>query len=220
MEAPLGFVLTEAEARVLGCLIEKDLATPEYYPLSLNALVNACNQKSNRDPVVAYGEDEVALALDGLRNGPRLASRITGQDMRVPKFAHRVTEVWNLTRPETALLATLLLRGAQTVGELRGRTDRMYTFDDTETVERCLERLEQREPGAMVRKLPRLPGQKDSRYAHTLRGEPAAEAPAATASAPAPASGRLAELEQEVAALRYLVGELRRDLDEFRARFG
>ena len=130
----MGLHLDEAEARVLGALMDKEVATPEYYPLSLNALVNACNQKSNRDPVVSYDEDTVETALDGLRE-KCVAVRVSGHDMRVPKHAHRLSEVMNLGRREAAVLCVLMLRGPQTAGELRGRTERLYPFDDLEAQE-------------------------------------------------------------------------------------
>src|SRR5919205_4452469 len=132
--------LDAAETRVLGSLLEKEIATPEYYPLSLNALVNACNQKSNRDPVVSYDEDTVEAALETLRT-KGLAFRITGRDSRVPKHGQRFTEQFNLGRREAALMCVLLLRGPQTPGELRGRAERLYTFDDLEAVESTLARL-------------------------------------------------------------------------------
>src|SRR5438105_4089306 len=132
--------LDAAEARVLGSLLEKEIATPEYYPLSLNALVNACNQKSNREPVVSYDEDIVEAALEGLR-AKGLASRITGADTRVPKHEQRFMEKCNLGRREVAVMCVLMLRGPQTVGELRGRTERLYAFDDLEAVESTLQRL-------------------------------------------------------------------------------
>ena len=125
----MDFQLDAAEARVLGALMEKEATTPEYYPLSLNALVNACNQKSNREPVVNYDEGTVENALEGLR-GKGLAMRITGRDVRVPKHSQRFTEKFNLGRREDALICLLLLRGPQTVGELRGRSERLYTFDE------------------------------------------------------------------------------------------
>jgi uncharacterized protein len=208
--------LGAAEARVLGSLLEKEIATPEYYPLSLNALVNACNQKSNREPVVSYDEDTVEEALAGLRE-KGLAVRITG-DSRVPKHAQRFTEVLNLGRREAALLCVLLLRGAQTPGELRGRSERLYSFDDIEGVESSLNRLAET---GLVKKLPRQAGTRESRYAHLLSGEVEAgdeeEAPSARLAAREdgghpPLVERIAELEQELA-------NLRREFDDFRRRF-
>ena len=143
--------LDAVEARVLGSLLEKESTTPDYYPLSLNALVNACNQRSNREPVVAYDEDTVESALERLR-AKGLALRITGGDSRVPKHAQRFTEKFNLGRREAALICVLMLRGPQTVGELRGRTERLYSFEDLEGVEATLDRLAEME---WVKKLPR-----------------------------------------------------------------
>jgi uncharacterized protein len=206
--------LDAPEARVLGALLEKEIATPEYYPLSLNALVNACNQKSNREPVVSYDEDTVEVALAALR-AKGLAVRITGES-RVPKHGQRFTEKLNLGRREAALICLLLLRGPQTVGELRGRSDRLYSFDDLEAVESTLERLSE---AGLVKKLPRITGFRESRYAHLLSGEVAAE-DGALESAPSQATGgenhavaeRLAALEQELA-------QLRREFEDFRGRF-
>jgi uncharacterized protein YceH (UPF0502 family) len=160
--------LDAAEVRVLGALLEKEIATPEYYPLSLNALVNACNQKTNREPVVAYDESTVEDALEGLRH-KSLATRLTGRDIRVPKHAQRFTEEFNLGRREAALLCLLLLRGPQTVGELRGRSDRLYQFDDLEAVETTLHHLA--ELGFVVR-LTRYAGSREARWAHLLAGQP------------------------------------------------
>ena len=198
-----------AEARVLGSLMEKESATPEYYPLSLNALVNACNQKSNREPVVSYNEDVVEAALEGLRN-QGLALRISGRDVRVPKHAQRFTEKFNLGRREAAVMCLLMLRGPQTVGELRGRSERLYTFDDLEAVESTLARLAEME---FVKKLPRLPGSREARWGHLLCGdveelEEPAELP--TAEKGHPDRERIAALEQEVAELRRMVEELKR----------
>src|ERR1700686_491601 len=160
--------LSDVEVRVLGALIEKDITTPDYYPLSLNALVNACNQKNNRDPVMALGEDAVRAALDSLQ-GQRLAGPASGADGRVTKYEHRLQEAFNFDRRETAILCVLLLRGAQTPGELRGRTERMYRFEELEDVVATLDKLSQREP-ALAAVLPRQPGTKESRYMHLLSG--------------------------------------------------
>ena len=159
--------LDAVEARVLGALLEKEIATPEYYPLSLNALVNACNQKSNREPVVSYDDDTVETALDTLR-AKGLALRSSGRDSRVPKHAQRFTETFNLGRREAAVMCVLLLRGPQTTGELRGRTERLYTFDDLEAVESTLHRLGEME---FVKQLPRQAGFKEPRWAHLLSGD-------------------------------------------------
>jgi hypothetical protein len=213
--------LDEIEVRVLGALLEKDITTPDYYPLSLNALINACNQKSNRDPVVALDESAVREALDRL-NGRNLAGQATSADSRVPKFAHRLQEVFNFDRREMAVLCVLLLRGPQTLGELRGRTERMYKFDDLSVVESALHHLMEREPPLVV-KLPRQPGTKESRYAHLLAGEMEAWS-ASAETQPIPTTGiederRIARLETELESLRKEVADLRQQLEDFRKQF-
>src|SRR5438552_6996139 len=160
--------LSEIEVRVLGSLIEKDITTPDYYPLSLNALVNACNQKNNREPVMALNEDSVRHALSTLQE-KRMAGPAGGADSRVTKYEHRLQEVFNFDRRETAVICVLLLRGAQTPGELRGRTDRMYRFEALDDVQSTVQRLMDREP-PVVRVLPRQPGTKESRYVHLFAG--------------------------------------------------
>ncbi len=202
--------LDAAEARVLGALMEKEVATPEYYPLSLNALVNACNQKSNRDPVVNFDDEIVEQALESLRY-KGLATRITGRDVRVPKHGQSFTEQVNMGRREAALICLLLLRGPQTPGELRSRSDRLYTFDDLEAVENTLNHLAEME---FVKRLPRQPGSRESRWAHLLSGDvEVAEEPApALAERSTPDRERIAALERDVA-------ELRRQFDEFRRNF-
>ena len=201
--------LDAAEARVLGALLEKEIATPDYYPLSLNALVNACNQKSNREPVVSYDEDIVETALEGLRT-KGLAVRTTGGDSRVPKHGQRFTEKFNLGRREAAVLCALMLRGPQTVGELRGRTERLHQFDDLEAVEGTLNRLVDME---YVKKLPRQMGYKEQRWAQVLAGDVELAEEAAPAAERGPSDReRLAALEREVA-------ELKRAFEEFRKNF-
>jgi len=205
------------EVRVLGALIEKEITTPEYYPLSLNALVNACNQKSNRDPAVSYGEDDVDRTLESLR-ARGLALRITGAGSRVPKHAHRLSEQLNPDRRETAILCELMLRGPQTVGELRTHTERMHRFDDTGEVEVVIERLMQREPEPLVVRLPRRPGEKEVRFAHLLSGAPdvaAMELP----GAPTPRADRVGQLEAEVARLRDELESLKAQFAQFRRQF-
>src|ERR1700720_518348 len=173
--------LTENEVRVLGSLIEKDITTPEYYPLSLNAVVNACNQKSNRDPVMQLDEDAVRDALEGLQQ-QRMAGLARGADSRVTKYEQRLQEVFNFTRPETAILCVLLLRGPQTPGELRGRGERMHRFEDLDEVLSGLQQLMRREP-PLAKALGRRPGTKEIRYAHLLSGDVEAwEPPSETAS--------------------------------------
>jgi uncharacterized protein len=199
------------EARVLGSLMEKEVATPEYYPLSLNALVAACNQKTNREPVMSLDSDTVEAALESLRE-KGLALDISGQAMRVHKYAHRMGEVFNFDRREQAVLCVLMLRGPQTVGELRGRTERLYTFDDLDAVEATLGRLAESTP-PFVKKLPRQAGEKESRFAHLLAGDVEAAAPAATnEERRSPIEERVTRLEEEVA-------ELRKQLDDFRHSF-
>jgi uncharacterized protein YceH (UPF0502 family) len=206
--------LDAPEARVLGALLEKEIVTPEYYPLSLNALVNACNQKSNRDPVASYDEDTVEAALAGLR-AKGLAVRITGES-RVPKHGQRFTEKLNLGRREAALICLLLLRGPQTVGELRGRSDRLYSFDDLEAVESTLDRLSE---AGLVKKLPRTTGLRESRYAHLLSGDVATEDDALE-QAPSRAAGRDDHgVAERIAALEQELAQLRREFEDFRGRF-
>ena len=207
-------ILDPVEARVLGCLMEKEVATPEYYPLSLNALVNACNQKSNREPVMELADAEVEQALEGLRV-KGLSTRITGRDIRVPKYGHRITEVFNLGRREFAALCVLLLRGPQTVGELRGRTERLYAFEDLEGVEAALNRLAEWQPDALVTKLPRQAGFKEGRYAHLLCGD----VDVAEAETPAAHADRGPSLADRVSALEADVAELKRQLEAFRRQF-
>jgi uncharacterized protein YceH (UPF0502 family) len=213
--------LTDTEVRVLGALIEKDITTPEYYPLSLNALINACNQKSNRDPVMQLDEDAVRDALEGLQH-QRMAGPARGADTRVTKYEQRLQEVFNFTRPEIAVLCVLLLRGPQTPGELRGRAERMHHFEALDDVQSALQKLMQREP-PLAKVLPRQPGTKESRYAHLFAGNVIeAEAPIDISVAgernPADAE-RLARLEGEVAELRREVGEVKDQLERFRKQF-
>src|SRR5271169_3769260 len=195
--------LTEIETRVLGSLIEKDITTPDYYPLSLNALINACNQKNNRDPVIGLDENAVRDALQGLHD-LALAGPASGADSRVTKYEHRLQEMFNFSRGETAVLCVLLLRGPQTPGELRGRTERMHQFEDLEAVQAGLQRLMQREP-PLAAVLPRQPGTKESRYAHLLSGErDVSQMPVAAAATvgDSAAGDREAKLEEQVTALQ------------------
>lgn len=201
-------LLNAIEARVLGALVEKEITTPEYYPLSLNALVNACNQKNNREPVMQLDEDEVRQALHRLEDN-QLAGPRRGSDSRVAKYEHHLQEVFNFTRGETAMLCVLLLRGAQTPGELRGRTERMHRFEELDDVLSALQRLMQRGP-SLVRALPRQPGTKEVRYAHLLSGEVDWPMEAAQPSGDTPsANERLLQLEAEVATLRRELIELK-----------
>jgi len=213
--------LNETEVRVLGALVEKEITTPDYYPLSLNALVNACNQKSNRHPVMNLDEDSVREALASL-NEKGLAGAAGGADSRVTKYEHRLQEAFNFTRPEIAVLCVLMLRGPQTPGELRGRAERLQRFGDLDAVHLALQHLMKREP-SLAKVLHRQPGTKEARYAHLLAGdveawqtEPALEAAASPTS---PDSERLARLEEEVAVLQKEIAGLKQQLAEFRKQF-
>jgi len=215
------FRLTDNEVRVLGALVEKDITTPEYYPLSLNALMNACNQKSNRDPVMQLDEDAVRQALDGLQAN-RMAGPARGADSRVTKYEQRLQEVFNFTRAETAVLCVLLLRGPQTPGELRGRTERLHSFETLDDVQSALQKLMQREP-PLAKVLPRQPGTKESRYVHLLGGDlVVAEAPvqpSAGVERRSEDAERIARLEEEVAELQREVSEVKDQLERFRKQF-
>jgi uncharacterized protein YceH (UPF0502 family) len=223
--------LNSVEARVLGALVEKDITTPDYYPLSLNALVNACNQKNNRDPVMTLDEAAVREALDGLHN-KNLAGPASGADSRVTKYEHRLQEMFNFTRGETAILCVLLLRGPQTPGELRARTERMHRFEDLTDVQASLQRLMQRDP-PLASVVPRQPGSKESRSMHLLSGDmtdpgvadasaarvPSPTYPVANAAIPSTDCDRMTHLEDEVATLREEVTDLKQQLERFRTQF-
>ena len=213
----MDLVLNAVEVRVLGSLLEKDINTPEYYPLSLNALVNACNQKSSRDPVMSLSEDDVRLALRNL-NERGLAAAVSSTESRVSKYEHRLQEVFNFTRGEAAVLCVLLLRGPQTPGELRARTDRAHRFEDLTDVQSALQRLMQRQP-PLVKMLGRQPGTKEARYAHLLAGDVAVEetlAPAVNVSIGPAADERIAALEKGVRVLEKRIAELELQVAEFR----
>jgi uncharacterized protein len=216
-------LLSEAEVRVLGSLAEKQVTTPDYYPLTMNALVHACNQISNRDPVVQYDERQVSEAVDSLRLR-NMVYIFYGAESRVPKYKHMMREVFTLSPPELAALCVLMLRGPQTVGEVRGRTGRMYEFADLREAEAALEGLAQRDE-PLVTKLPRQAGRKEARYAHLLSGQPAVEeepegqAASAAPRARAGESERVARLEAEVERLSNELAEMRRLFEEFRKQF-
>ena len=216
--------LSETEVRVLGALIDKDMTTPEYYPLSLNALVSACNQKSNRNPVVDYDEPTAARAIESLRE-KKLALVLTGRDHRVPKYRHWAWETLGLGPREMAVLCVLMLRGPQSVGELKGRTQRMYDFDDLASVEVCLDQLIARQPDPLVAKLARQPGAREPRYAHLLSGEvwpsePEAQpAPVKTLAPEEASADRIAKLESDLDELRNEVLEIKEQLSDFRKQF-
>jgi uncharacterized protein YceH (UPF0502 family) len=211
----MNIILSDVEARVLGSLVEKELTTPEYYPLSLNALVNACNQKSNRDPVMHLDERTVSQALRTLES-QGLAGPADNYESRVAKFEHRLQEAFNFTRHEIAVL-----RGPQTPGELRGRADRMHKFDDLGVALSTLQRLMRREPPLVVL-LPRQPGTKEARYAHLLSGEVKIEEPEAAKSPAVEAvkdGDRIKRLEEQVTALQSEVSDLKQELASFRKQF-
>ncbi len=210
--------LSTAEARVLGALVEKEATTPDYYPLTLNALINACNQRSNREPVMDMDEDDTRQALHGLEN-KQLAGRARSADGRVTKYEHWLGEAFNFSRAETALICVLLLRGPQTPGELRSRTERMHQFTEISDVIAGLQKLMEREP-SLVAVLPRQPGTKEARYAHLLSGPvesilmPAAALPTAESATITPEQGdRIAKLETTLAELQRELNALRQKVD-------
>ena len=217
-------VLNDIEARVLGSLVEKQVTTPEYYPLTLNSLTLACNQKNNRTPVTSYDETTVAQALESLRE-KNLAYVFYGSTSRVPKYKHVLPEVMHLSAPDLALICVMLLRGPQTTGELATRAFRLHEFSGLEEVESTLSSLISREPDPLVKRLPRQPGQKEARFAHLLSGEPSIEAFTDTA---APVSvgrrktgepERVEKLEQDVLTLTAEVHKLQQQFEEFKKQF-
>jgi uncharacterized protein len=220
-------LLNKVEIRVLGALVEKDVITPDYYPLSLNALVNACNQKNNRDPVMSLTEDDVRQAIHGLQE-KHLAGLATSAEDRVTKYEHRLQEVFNFTRGENAILCVLLLRGPQTPGELRGRSERMHRFEDLTDLQSTLQSLIHRDP-PLIEVLARQPGTKEARYAHLLSGDvkPKADVDVGTAETASPAAGfdspadsqRITHLENEVATLQREVADLKQQLMALRKEF-
>jgi hypothetical protein len=210
----MDILLTDDEVRVLGSLMEKEMATPDYYPLTLNALTNACNQKSNRDPVVAYDEETVVYALNGLRERKLVRqSNIS----RVPKFEQLFSQELKLVNREQAIICILLLRGPQTAGEIRSRTDRLYAFPSLDEVQETISNLEDMQ---LVEKLPRQPGRKESRYTHLLSGKPL-EKPVETIIRPKAASevDRISELQEQIDELRREVESLRDEIAAFRSQF-
>lgn len=208
-------LLTIVEARVLGALVEKEVTTPDYYPLSLNALMNACNQKSNREPTMELDEDELRQALHGLEE-KRLGGRARSSDGRVTKYEHWLQEAFNFTRGEIAAICVLLLRGPQTIGEIRGRTDRLFRFDELSDVQSTLQKLMDRDP-PLVKVLARQPGTKEARYAHLFSGDVATFE---VAVSPGAASGnlgkdeRIALLEEHVAGLQSEVVEMKQQIEK------
>jgi uncharacterized protein YceH (UPF0502 family) len=214
-------ILNAVEVRVLGCLIEKEMTTSEYYPLSLNALTNACNQKSNREPLMALAEEDVVRALNRLRFNQLTV--VSGESSRVAKYRHLLAENLKLVPAELAVVCELLVRGPQTVGELRTRCERMHPFADLAEVEEVLRELMEREDPLVVR-LPRQPGRKDSRNAHLFSGMPDLTAEQDVTPEPARVrvmaeNERIVKLEEEVSALRSEVAGLRQAVEEFKSQF-
>jgi uncharacterized protein YceH (UPF0502 family) len=220
MPSTAPIVLTAAQARVLGALVEKEVTTPEYYPLSLNALINACNQSSNREPVMNLDEEAVRMALHRL-DDLHLAGRARSADGRVTKYEHWLGEAFNFSRAETALICVLLLRGPQTPGELRGRTERMHSFDELTDVLAGLQKLMEREP-PLVAVLPRQPGTKEARYMHLLSGTVEALRAAAPDFSMQPEAGQFAEQdeghEDRITQLEAIVAELRQEVAALRQK--
>jgi uncharacterized protein len=216
-------LLDAVETRVLGSLMEKEATTPDYYPQSLNALVNACNQKNNRDPVMTLDEASVRQALETLQS-KRLAGPTSSSDSRVTKYEHRAQEVFNFTRGESAILCVLLLRGPQTPGELRGRTERIHRFEHLDEVLSAMQRLMQRDP-PLARVLPRQPGTKESRYMHLLSGDieeegiSVARAPSPVTASSAADISRIARLEEDLRELRNEIVDLKQQVESFRKQF-
>lgn len=211
--------LNDIEARIVGCLIEKENTTPDYYPLTLNALTSACNQKSNRNPVVSYSEETVEQSLESLL-AKDLVYLFYGSGSRTPKYKHLAPKYFSLTHPETAVLCVLLLRGAQTLGELNQRTNRIYQFSGLDQVNETVDSLIRREE-PLLAKLPKQPGQKEARFAHLLSGDVKVEieAPIETIPISAPASKGSSNLRDDVDSLRNELGELRAEFEEFKKQF-
>lgn len=217
----MNITLNEVECRILGSLLEKEVTTPEYYPLSLNAVVNACNQKSNRDPVMNLDEGVVRQTLRSLE-GQALVRSVSPADSRVTKYEHRLQEAFNFYRHEIAILCLLLLRGPQTPGELRSRSERMHSFDDLSAVQSSLQHLMRREP-PLVKPLPRQPGTKETRYAHLLSGDVAQAEPELKVKADtldrSVDGDRVRQLEEEIARLKNEVADLKQEFAQFRKQF-
>jgi uncharacterized protein YceH (UPF0502 family) len=215
--------LTENEVRVLGALVEKQITTPEYYPLTLNSLTAACNQKNNRNPVMSLTEGEVERALDSLRE-KNLAYVFHGSTSRVPKYKHVAPEILQLNPAELAVITVLMLSGPQTVGEIRTRGSRLYDFKSMEEVDETVHALSTRESDPLVVKLPRQAGQKDARFTHLLAGEPAAEAVAESVT-PSRSARREHEgdhastLEEQVQTLTKQIESLTAQFEEFKKQF-
>lgn len=205
--------LSSEEVRIIGSLIEKEYCTPEYYPLTINSLTNACNQKSSRNPVVTYTDVLVENVIQGLRD-KSLVSKVTGPDLRVPKYRHIFAQNYNLSRPQTAVMCILFLRGAQTIGEIKSRSYRIYEFKDLAETEGTLEELMKIEGGPFVIKLPKDSG-RENRYTHLFCGEPVQ-----TEQIKQPGiEDRITQLEKEVADLKEMLNTLMDDFGNFRKSF-
>lgn len=208
-------LLTPVQARILGCLIEKAITTPDQYPLTLNALVNACNQKSNRDPVMSLSESDVVLGLDGLRHDHRLAALVHTSGSRVEKYRHSISDVIKLNPEQAAILCELLLRGPETVGELRTRASRMHELRDLSHVQQLLDDLATHPGGRLVMKLPREPGRRESRWMHLLSGPVDVEA---VTEPEAPSTNTL-QLQKEIDQLRAELESLKAEFAQFKQQF-
>lgn len=213
----MDIILDDTEVRILGCLIEKELTTPEYYPLSLNSLTNACNQKSNRNPIVSFDEADVEQGLEGLQ-AKGLARKTLTPGSRVTKHRHALLDKFDLSRQEIAILCELMLRGPQTMGELRTRAERMSPFESLEEVEKNLQALMDYDP-ALVIKLPREPGRKECRHTHLLSGKPSNDLSAEPAAPQATVQERISRLEEEASRLRGELEELKQTFAEFKSQF-
>jgi uncharacterized protein len=210
--------LTEIEARIVSALVEKQLTTPEYYPLTLNALIAACNQKTNREPVVNYDEKTVSNALEDLRD-KNIVYIYYGSTSRVPKYKHMLPQLFELEPSETAVLCVLMLRGPQTIGEIKERTGRLYDFRDLNDVNETLEALTKRDAPLIV-KLERQPGQKEARYAHLLSGEVTSYTPPErSVSRGAANDERLEKLEQELETVKSELSSFKQEFEEFKKQF-
>ena len=213
----MDIILDATEIRILGCLIEKELTTPEYYPLSLNSLTNACNQKSNRNPIVSFHEADVEQGLEGLQ-AKGLARKTLTPGSRVTKYRHAILDMFDLSKQETAILCEFMLRGPQTMGEIRTHAERMSPFESLEEVEKNLQALMDYDP-ALVIKLPRETGRKECRHMHLFSGSPLQDLPAEPAASQATVQERISRLEEETSRLISELEELKQTFAEFKSQF-
>ncbi|HVE55994.1 MAG TPA: YceH family protein [Pyrinomonadaceae bacterium] len=209
--------LTETEARIVGALVEKQLTTPEYYPLTMNALVAACNQKTNREPVVSFDEQTVARSLEDLRD-KNIVYVFYGSTSRVPKYKHMLPQVYELEPSETAVMCVLMLRGPQTIGEIKERTGRLYDFRDLNDVNETLEALTKRDE-PLITRLERAPGQKEARYAHLLSGEVTSYTPPERVSRGTANDERIEKLEQELENVKSELSLFKQEFEDFKKQF-